>query len=140
VRVIAIDQKQQRRQQGSAGRQDRDRWRSARSTRRKLTLGQTVGTLTLVLRAPTDKPNAAVTRPSAWRICATAAYVGGFRSRGPRYVAGPAFAGLPAYAPAPANPPVIRRPAPRPVPAANINVLPATAVVEVVRGLSGDQL
>lgn len=89
----------------------------------KLVLGQQVGQLTLVLRNVTDEPNPAVQTVGTEDL-RDGAYVGGFS--GPRS----RVADL-AYLPPPAMR-VARRPVPR-----NVTVLPATASVEIVRGVTG---
>ncbi len=88
----------------------------------KLVLGQQVGQLTLVLRNVTDEPNPAVQTVGTEDL-RDGAYVGGFT--GPRSrVADLNYL------------PPVTRVARRPIPK-NVKVLPATASVEIVRGVTG---
>ncbi|KEQ54159.1 Flp pilus assembly protein CpaB [Sphingobium chlorophenolicum] len=92
----------------------------------KLVLAQQVGQLTLVLRNLTDKPNPAVQTVGIEDL-RDGAYVGGYA--GPRArVADMAYL--------PPRPTSAFRPARRAVPK-NMNALPSTASVEIVRGTTG---
>ena len=87
----------------------------------KLTLAQTVGALTLVLRNVADQTSPAVETVSVEDL-RDGAYVGGYAGPAPRVTQA-------SYTPSPSWRPVRRRP--------KTSVLAATATVEVVRGTKG---